>query len=200
MRLLTSTIGAALNSLVTMSRSPSPSRSKIADDREPRAPQIATRPVAPAASRCPLSLPVGVELEERRDDAALPRLDAEHELGVDESLAAIVQHHRVDHVAVGIVHAGGDEDVVEAVGVEVADARSPRPVVLDADRVGDLGVLARPVLAGRSELPQMLVLPLPRNASGHFMSDFIFSRSGPVGSLMSECMSVMKRSSRPSLL
>ena len=36
------TIGAVLNSLVTMSRSPSPSTSKIAAEREPRAPQIVT--------------------------------------------------------------------------------------------------------------------------------------------------------------
>ena len=46
----------------------------------------------------------------------------------------------------------------------------------------------------------MLVLPSPRNDSGHFMSDFSFSRSGPIVSLMSECMSVMKMSRRPSLL
>ncbi len=46
----------------------------------------------------------------------------------------------------------------------------------------------------------MLVLPVPRNETGHFMSDFSLSSSGPVGSLMSECMSVMKMSRRPSLL
>ena len=52
----------------------------------------------------------------------------------------------------------------------------------------------------KNELPQMLVLPSPRNDTGHFMSDFMRSRSGPIGSLMSECMSVMKMSRRPSLL
>ena len=41
-----------------------------------------------------------VELEPRRRDAALARLDAEHELRVGEPLPAIVQLHRVDHVAV----------------------------------------------------------------------------------------------------
>ena len=46
----------------------------------------------------------------------------------------------------------------------------------------------------------MLVWPSPRNDSGHFIVDFTFSRSGPIVSLMSECMSVMKMSRRPSLL
>ena len=45
----------------------------------------------------------------------------------------------------------------------------------------------------------MLVAPEPRNDSGHFMSDLRPSRSGGVLSLMSECMSVTSRSSRPSL-
>ena len=52
----------------------------------------------------------------------------------------------------------------------------------------------------KNELPQMLVLPVPRNDSGHFIVDFTLSSSGPIGSLMSECMSVMKMSRRPSLL
>jgi len=46
----------------------------------------------------------------------------------------------------------------------------------------------------------MLVFPVPRKLTGHFMSDFRFSRSGPMGSLISECMSVTKMSWRPSLL
>ena len=46
----------------------------------------------------------------------------------------------------------------------------------------------------------MLDLPSPRNDSGHFMFDFMWSCSGPTISLMSECMSVMKMSRRPSLL
>jgi hypothetical protein len=38
----------------------------------------------------------------------------------------------------------------------------------------------------------MLVFPVPRKETGHFMTDFVFSWSGPIISLMSECMSVMK--------
>src|SRR6187549_1342122 len=52
----------------------------------------------------------------------------------------------------------------------------------------------------KNELPQMLVLPSPRKDSGHLITDFDFSRSGPICSLMSECMSVTKMSRRPSLL
>ena len=174
-----STIGAALNSLVTMSRSPSPSTSKIAAEREPRAPQIVTRPVAPGGVGMALVLARGVQLEPRRGEAAAARLDAEHELRVDEPLAAIVQLHRVDHVAFRIVHAGGDEDVVESVGVEIADARSPRTVVLDADRVGDFAVLARARPSGRTSCPRCSSCPSPRNDTGHFMSDFMLLVLGP---------------------
>jgi hypothetical protein len=46
----------------------------------------------------------------------------------------------------------------------------------------------------------MLVLPVPRNETGHFIVDFTFSSSGPMVWLMSECMSVTKMSSLPSLL
>src|SRR6185503_6251972 len=49
-------------------------------------------------------------------------------------------------------------------------------------------------------LPQMLVLPVPRNDTGHFIVDLSFSCSGGIVWLMSECMSVTKMSRRPSLL
>src|SRR6185295_7683049 len=75
-----------------------------------------------------LVLARGVELEPGRGDAAASRLDAEHEFRVDERLAMVVQLHRVDLVALGIVHPRRDERIVEAVGVEVANARSPRTV------------------------------------------------------------------------
>src|SRR5690349_15217217 len=52
----------------------------------------------------------------------------------------------------------------------------------------------------KNEFPQMLVLPFPTTEAGHFMVDFIFSRDGSIISLMSECMSVLKISSSPSLL
>ena len=92
-----------------------------------------------------------VEVEPGRvRPAAAARLDAEQELAVEKLLAAVVQQQRVDAVAVREVHAGGDEDVLPAVGVEVADARAPGPVVLDADAVGDLLELCRRRGCGRA--------------------------------------------------
>src|SRR5204863_3328062 len=67
-------------------------------------------------------------------------LDAEHEFAGQKSLAIFVQQQRVDAVAKWEVHSGGDEDVVPAVTVEILHTRSPRPVSLDAPRVGYLGV------------------------------------------------------------
>ena len=107
-------------------------------EREARAPQIVTRPVAPAASGWSLSLP---EASSSNHGVARPPLRGStpsDELGVDEPLPAVVELHRIDHVAFRVVHPGRDEDVVVAVGIEVADARSPRAVVLDVDGVGDL--------------------------------------------------------------
>ena len=79
------------------------------------------------------------------------------------------------------------------------DARPPRPVVLDAHPVGDL--LELPVAEVVEErVAEDVVRPPPwRKSSGHCIVDFSFSRSGPISSLMSECMSVMSRSGRPSL-
>ncbi len=136
-----------------MSRSPSRSMSTMTAERVPRAPQTVTGPVAPAASGCPLSLPGGVELEPRRHDTPLPRLDAEAELGVDEAPAAIVELDGIDHVALGIIHPGRNEHVVEPVGVEVADARAPRAVALGVDRVGGLAVGAAGLAAEERVAP-----------------------------------------------
>ena len=84
-----------------MSRSPSPSTSKIAAERVPRAPQM--RDPSGRARRIRdgrLSLPDASSSNHGVDHAARARLDAEHELRVDEPLAAVVQLHRIDHVAV----------------------------------------------------------------------------------------------------
>src|SRR5262249_21658032 len=101
----------------------------------------------------PLVAARGVELEKRRDDAVPARLDVERELGAGEALAAIVQLPRIDHVTLPIVHARGDERILEAVGVQIADARAPRAVVLEAERIRDFAVLVRPVLLEEAVSP-----------------------------------------------
>ena len=87
---------------------------------------------------------VAVGLEPRgRGPVVAPRLDAEDELAVEESLSPIVQQHRVDPVAEREVHPGGDEDVLEPVGVKVADADAPRPERFHSRLVGHLAERAR---------------------------------------------------------
>jgi hypothetical protein len=51
----------------------------------------------------------------------------------------------------------------------------------------------------KKELPKMLLAPPWSASSDHCMSDLSFSFSGPTCWLMSECMSVIRRSARPSL-
>ena len=91
-------------------------------------------------------------------------------------------------------------DVVVAVGIEVADARSPRAVVLDADRIGDFAELARALLEEERVAPDARASRRRGTTPATSSSTSCFSRSGPTISLMSECMSVMKMSRRPSLL
>ncbi len=85
----------------------------------------------------------GVELEPGRRQAARARFDAEQELGVDEPLAAVVQLDGVRGIPERKVHRRRDEHVVEAVGVEIADARAPRPVVLGVERLRGFAELVR---------------------------------------------------------
>ncbi len=66
------------------------------------------------------------------------RLDAENEFGRHEAPSGVVEQQRVDAVAERVVHARGDEDVLVAVGVEVADADAPGPVVLEPEFIGSL--------------------------------------------------------------
>src|SRR5689334_11232026 len=88
----------------------------------------------------------GIQLEPWRHEAAAPRLDADDELRVHELLTAIVELQRIDHVALRIVHPRGREDIVESVGIEIADARPPWTVVLGANGVRDFPVLVRAFL------------------------------------------------------
>src|SRR3954468_11301608 len=74
--------------------------------------------------------------------AAAAGLDAEQELAVEKLLALVVQEQRIDAVPEREVHRRGNEHVEPAVGVEVADARPPRPVVFGADAVRNLLELA----------------------------------------------------------
>ena len=82
-----------------------------------------------------------VELEPRHGHPGLPGLDPEHELRVDEPLAAVVEPHRIHHVAERVVHARRDERVIVSVRIEVADARSPWTVILRVDGIGHFAKL-----------------------------------------------------------
>src|SRR5216117_3041738 len=146
-RSLRSTCGPALNSLVTMSKSPSPSRSSRTAARLARAAITVSFPAA--SNRHPASAPPGsacraeelravrsVAVEGEPDlirDAVGAWLDAQQEFAGQEMPPDFVQEHGVDPVAMREVHARGDEDVVPAVGVEIVHARSPGPVRLHAD-------------------------------------------------------------------
>ena len=78
-----------------------------------------------------------VDFEPRRVQL-FPWLDPQHEFGIHEFLSALIQQHRIDAVAIGIAHACGHEHVFPAVCIEVARARSPRPIGFQTQPVGDL--------------------------------------------------------------
>src|SRR6266581_5855386 len=146
-RSLRSTCGPALNSLVTMSKSPSPSRSSRTAERLARGhhgqfpggvkstPRFDTaRLLARGAEELFAVRSVAGEGEpELIRDAVRAWLDAEREFARQKVLPGFVQEYGVDPVAMREVHARGDEDVVPAVGVEIVHARSPGPVRLHAD-------------------------------------------------------------------
>src|SRR5437867_4351022 len=70
--------------------------------------------------------------------AIFPRFDAQQKLGIDEPLAVLVQQHGIYSVAKTKAHAGGNENIFEAVGIQVADADAPGPQRLGSDLPGDL--------------------------------------------------------------
>src|SRR5881227_1749222 len=127
-----------------MSRSPSSSRSKITDEREPRALISATLPLCPLQRGLSASSPSQSIDQLGVGPPAPARLDAEDEFAVAVDLAAVVQQQRIDAIAERKIHAGGDEDVLPAVRVEVAGAQAPGPVVLDVHGVRDLREPAAP--------------------------------------------------------
>src|SRR2546425_7708150 len=55
--------------------------------------------------------------------AIRPRLDPHHEFAREEAAPPLVEQDGVDPIAIGEVHARGDEDVIPSVGVEVVHAR-----------------------------------------------------------------------------
>ena len=141
-----------------------------------------------------------VEVEPGLLEAAIgSRLDTDEELAVEEGLARVVEQHRVDPVAVGHVHAGAEEGVLPAVGVEIADAQSPGPVVLGADSVGDLLELATAEVPVEGVAEHVVGPALKVVSSLQVIRDLSFSKPGRTSRLMSECMSVMNRSCAPSL-
>ena len=66
----------------------------------------------------------------------------------------------------GEVHPRGDEDVVPAVGVEVVDARPPRPIGLHADRVRDLLEAAAAAVREQRVAENELGLPVGKKVRG----------------------------------
>ena len=93
-----------------------------------------------------------------------PRLDTENELAVQEARAQVVQQHRIDAVPEGKAHAGADKEIVEAIGVEIADAQAPGPVVLHTQGVGDLS---------ESAFPQVLVESIAEDVVGAALQVFV---------------------------
>ena len=80
-----------------------------------------------------------VHLKPRCVSAAVaPRLDAEQEFAVQELFSTIVQQHGIDAITEGEAHAGTDENVVPAIGIDVAHAHTPGPVRLNSYAIGNL--------------------------------------------------------------
>src|SRR5438128_2588515 len=79
-----------------------------------------------AGESAPIRLAIAVGVEPGGVRApALARLDAQDELAVHEALSSVVQEDGVDAVPEREAHAGGNEDVVETIRVQVSDARTP---------------------------------------------------------------------------
>ena len=84
-------------------------------------------------------LPRGIEHKPRLGGApAATRLHPQDEFAILKSHPAVVEEETVHAVTEWEVHAGGDEDIHEAVRVQISRTQSPRPVVLRADLVGNL--------------------------------------------------------------
>ena len=64
------------------------------------------------------------------------RLNPQDELRVEKGLPAVVQQQGIDTVAEGIIHTRSDKHIFIAIGIEIADAKPPRPVVFNADLIG----------------------------------------------------------------
>ena len=62
----------------------------------------------------------------------------------------VVQQDGVDAIAIGITHPRGNEDVVPAVCIQVADAWSPWPVSLGSEPIGNFleAALSQVVIKG----------------------------------------------------
>ena len=69
--------------------------------------------------------------------ATRARFHSEQELRVKKALPLFVEQDGVDGVAERPAHAGGDENILVAIGIEVAHARSPRPVRLRTNLIGN---------------------------------------------------------------
>src|SRR5579872_5639356 len=71
-----------------------------------------------------------------------PRLDAKQEFSIQKLLPFVIQQQRIDAISKREIHRGCDKYVIPTVSVEIADARSPGPVILRSHAVGDLRELA----------------------------------------------------------
>ena len=66
------------------------------------------------------------------------RFDPQDKLAVEEFFTPFVQQQRINPVAKGVIHTRGDKHVFITVGIEVADAQAPRPVIFHPDLIRDL--------------------------------------------------------------
>src|SRR5439155_15788365 len=83
-----------------------------------------------------------------------------NEFTVQEGSPQVVQENRIDSVTIVVAHTGGDEHVCITVGIEVADADSPGPIVFNADLVGNLRKLALTDIFVEGISPDRLLISL----------------------------------------
>src|SRR5882762_2373880 len=98
-----------------------------------------------------------INLKPRRVEI-FARLNTKQELGVQKLLALIVQKHGVNSITVGVAHAGSNEDVVPAVGVDITYTRTPGPIGLNSALIGYFLIFAATQIVVESIAPDVIGL------------------------------------------
>ena len=131
---------------------------QVKDRRRSRAQSAQHRKLPGAVLTIPVVLirARAVHIKPRGEGSFAPSgLNAQDEFAVQKSFAEIVQEKRIDSVTKHVVHTRRDENVLEAVSIQIIDTNSPGPIILHSNLIGDFREFA---------VAEILVKGVPPNA------------------------------------